>query len=241
MTSGDLLLSCWESSSRHGGEWRALGLLQPATPGLGVESLAELPVGELDARLFDLRRRLFGRAVEGVVPCPQCGARVELSFDLAEIQAAPADAVPLTISQDGWQLDFRLPTGGDLAAASGCATVEEAAATLRGRCIVGVREASIARTAAELPGSLVALMEERMEAASPQADVTLALRCPDCRAEWETGFDIASFLAAEVAAGAARLLGEVQQLAGAFGWSEAEILSLSPRRRQAYLQLAAGA
>jgi hypothetical protein len=238
MTSADLLLSCWESSNRQDGAWRALGLLQPATSGAGVESLAELSIGELDARLLDLRRRLFGRAVEAVVRCPDCGARVELTFDLAEIQGTHARAVPLTLSHDGWRLDFRLPSRCDLAAASGCETVEEAAATLLERCVVDACEGSTARTAAELPGSLVALMEERMAAAAPQADVCLAVRCHDCGVEWESGFDIASFLAAEVAAGAWRLLGEVRQLAVAFGWSEAEILSLSPQRRQAYLQLA---
>jgi hypothetical protein len=49
-------------------------------------------------------------------------------------------------------------------------------------------------------------------------------------------FDIVSFLWTEIAAEAKRLLREVHILASAYGWREADIFSLSPLRRQFYLE-----
>ena len=70
----------------------------------------------------------------------------------------------------------------------------------------------------------------------PLADVRLNLHCPDCAQEWEAGFDIVSFIWAELNAWARRLLGEVHELALTYGWSEAEILADFPS-----LELADGA
>ena len=57
---------------------------------------------------------------------------------------------------------------------------------------------------------------------------------------WLEPFDIASFLWTELHAWASRTLYDVHQLAAAYGWSEAECLSLSARRRGYYLELIAG-
>jgi hypothetical protein len=75
----------------------------------------------------------------------------------------------------------------------------------------------------------------------PMAHVEMRLTCPECRAEWMVPFDIASYLWAEVSDRAMRLLRDVNTLARAFGWSEADILALAPRRRQLYLELVTGA
>ena len=79
-----------------------------------------------------------------------------------------------------------------------------------------------------------------MAAADPQADVELALSCPACGHAWPAAFDIASFLWTEVDAWARVLLHEIHALASAYGWREADILALSPRRRRAYLELIGG-
>jgi hypothetical protein len=67
--------------------------------------------------------------------------------------------------------------------------------------------------------------------------VLLGLHCPLCSHSWQALFDIASFFWTEISAHARRLLREVDALARAYGWSEAEILGLSASRRQAYLEL----
>ena len=67
--------------------------------------------------------------------------------------------------------------------------------------------------------------------------VSFALECPDCGHRWPAPVDVAEALWMEVQRAAERLLAEIDALARAYGWSEEEIVSLSPVRRAAYLQL----
>lgn len=83
---------------------------------------------------------------------------------------------------------------------------------------------------------IAALMAE----ADPQADVELALTCPGCGIAWGVPFDIGMFLWWELDARARRLLQDVSVLASAYGWREADVLALTPRRRQLYLELVSG-
>ena len=89
----------------------------------------------------------------------------------------------------------------------------------------------------ELPDDLLAALADEMSARDPQAEVLLDLTCPACGSRWQALFDIAAFFWTELAAEAKRLLREVDALARAYGWREADILALSPQRRQAYLEL----
>jgi hypothetical protein len=76
-----------------------------------------------------------------------------------------------------------------------------------------------------------------MAEADALGDVQLALTCPQCGHEWQAPFDIASFLWTEINAWAHRTLQDVHELARAYGWREADILALSPWRRQVYLEM----
>ena len=76
-----------------------------------------------------------------------------------------------------------------------------------------------------------------LAAADPVAEIRIALRCPACGNEQDEVLDIATFLWAEVAALAKRLLREVHALASAYGWTEAEALSLSAARRSLYMEM----
>jgi hypothetical protein len=55
-----------------------------------------------------------------------------------------------------------------------------------------------------------------------------------------TQLDTAALLWDEITARAGALLHEVHRLASAYGWSEAQILALSPARRARYLALVEG-
>jgi hypothetical protein len=76
-----------------------------------------------------------------------------------------------------------------------------------------------------------------MSSADPLADVQLALTCPACDHKWEQAFDIADFLWNEIQAWAQQTLRDVHSLALVYGWREADVLALSPTRRQMYLEL----
>ena len=64
--------------------------------------------------------------------------------------------------------------------------------------------------------------------------------CPACGAAYVADLDVAGFVWAELRASAQRLLGEVDTLARAYGWTEPDVLALGERRRAAYLELARG-
>jgi hypothetical protein len=78
---------------------------------------------------------------------------------------------------------------------------------------------------------------ERMAMADPLAEMRLTLHCPSCENDWEETLDIVTFLWAEIAARARRLLLEIHALASAYGWTETEILSLSENRRARYIEM----
>ena len=68
----------------------------------------------------------------------------------------------------------------------------------------------------------------------------LSLSCPDCGHCWDVPFDIVSYFWGELHVWAQRVLREVHTLASAYGWREADILGLSPLRRELYLQMVGG-
>ncbi len=60
---------------------------------------------------------------------------------------------------------------------------------------------------------------------------------PQCPHRWPVTLDIASFFWNEIAVQAKRLCHEVHVLARAYAWREADILAMSERRRQYYLNM----
>jgi len=230
--------------------WERGGIASAAARGLlllgccgGAErsaaELAALPLGQRDALLLELRERLFGDAIDVVAPCPQCAATVEATFRCSDLRlTAPDDDAPtLThdVSVQGMHVRFRLPDSSDLIALEDCGDAGAAHTLLLERCLLAAEGGD----AHGLPTELQAEIAEAMAQADPQADLQLAFRCPDCGHAWQPLFDIAHFLWQELHAWALRQLREVDTLAQAYHWSEAEILALSPRRRQAYLELCA--
>lgn len=228
------LLQAWERGRRRSPTTRALGLLATTAPGMPVDELARLPIGARDARLLRLRSALFGDLVEAVCSCPSCGERLEVAFDLRDLPgddaAAPdGDAGParrLTLGER--QIALRPPNSLDLLAMAGEADLAAARQALLGRCLTA---------AGPLPEELAEALASQIEALDPLARVELELGCAGCGHGWVAAFDIAGFLWAELDAWAARTLREVHSLARAYGWREADILAMSPRRRQAYLEL----
>ncbi len=201
------LLSLWERGEGQLPTRRALALL-----GDRGQAFASAPVGRRDAALLALRVECFGSAFTGVTRCPACREEIELAFDADEVWREPG-----AIAGDG----FRLPTSEDLAAIEAMDDVEAARQVLLDRCAPDADAAVLAR----------------MAAADPQADVQVDADCPACGHRWREPFDILTFVWTEIATRAHHLLGDVHELALAYGWSERDILALSPPRRQAYLEM----
>jgi hypothetical protein len=229
-------LETWEAGVDQRSAGRALALLAGAAVEPEGKDWARATVGRRDASLLDLRERLFGSRYTGITPCPSCGLEIELSFEAAEVrrEVGHGDAVELQV--EGVDVVFRLPNGGDLAAIESAGDVAAARATLLARCIRAGRDGA-AIELAQLPARVVEAIVDRMGALDPQADVSIEVECPSCLHQWLEPFDIVSFLWAEVAERAGRLLDEVHLLASAYGWSERDILALAPARRGAYVEM----
>jgi hypothetical protein len=236
-----MLLAVWDSAAALPAAGRALALVAAAYPEQSPEALARLSVGRRDACLLTLREWAFGPDMESLADCPRCGDRLELSFQLADIrvpqvsETEPPDTVSLSLG-DG-ELRFRLPDSRDLEALAEAGEGIDGVSMLLGRCLLPDHDGRADRSPGLLPDAVVEDVAGRMAQADPQADVELALSCPSCEHAWLAPFDIASYFWSEVDAWANRALRDIHLLARAYGWREADVLALSPRRRQLYLEL----
>jgi uncharacterized protein (UPF0212 family) len=236
------LLEAWERGLGQQPIERALTLLAAAYPETSVEALARLSIGQRDAHLLSLREWLFGPTLVSLVNCPNCGERLELNFNVAEIRVPvdnqPPDSMSLIVA--GYEVQFRHPNSLDLNAVTRCQDVESGRKLLLERCLLRAATNDLTKTVDELPQEVIESLVERMAEADPQADVQLALSCPQCGHGWRAAFDILSFFWSEINVWASRILREVHALASAYGWREADILMMTPWRRQMYLEMING-
>ncbi len=80
-------------------------------------------------------------------------------------------------------------------------------------------------------------IEDISAQADPLAEIRLHFDCPACSASFDENLDLGDFVWAEIESQAKQVLREVHLLARAYGWSESEILALSPARRSTYLEI----
>jgi uncharacterized protein (UPF0212 family) len=237
------LLQVWERGDGPSAATCGLLLLGSSCDESSAETLAALPLGRRDALLLELRARLFGAEIDVVTSCPQCAGTVEATFRCDDLLAPTPELVPPTLEHvaHGIRVQFRLPDSTDLLALESCRDAVAARELLLERCVIGVQREGEgeAHVVQPLADALQIGIAQAMAHADPQADLQLAFHCPDCGHEWQPLFDIARFLWQEVHAWALHMLREVDTLAYAYHWAEADVLALSPRRRQAYLELCA--
>lgn len=200
-----------------------------------------ISVGACDALLLRLRAETFGDALTFRVACPHCGCPITGSLQIRDLLMVPdirlAKPASAMLEADGYRLELRAPIVSDLRQAGEAVGSAEAFAVLLERCVVRAERHGKPVEVDDLPQPIVAAISERLAELDPQADLTLRLSCPDCGRDWRTPFDIAAFVWEEIASEAPRLLREVHVLARAYGWREADILAMSPLRRQMYLEL----
>ena len=234
------LLRVWEVGEDQHPLDRALTLLAAACPEQTWDELAALNIGQRDARLLTLRERSSGPRLNSLAECPRCAERLEFDVEVADLRVAAepdAEEEARELVTDGLVLRFRLPNSRDLAAVLGCQDVAAARSLLVQRCVLEASRDGASVVGSGLPAEAIAKLAERMAECDPQAEVLLDFRCPVCGHGWQALFDIVAFFWDEIAARAKRLLREVHTLARAYGWREADILSMSARRRRFYLEM----
>jgi len=213
-------LDLWQAVEGRDPIGRSLALA--AASGRDPDEVAALPLGRRDALLLELHA---GAALDATAECPACGERAEFAVDARELLARGREAAePAPVESVVW----RSPDSRDLAAAAAAGDAEAAERVLLKRCA----------GSADMPAEVRAAVVRAMAEADPLAEVLVDVSCPACGEGFVADVDVAGFVWAELQARARRLLREVDVLARAYGWTEAEVLELGDRRRAAYLELA---
>lgn len=234
------VLDVWEGGLGSTPAARTLLLASVAAP--AGKNVADLPLSAVNNLLLDLRCGAFGDALPCTADCPACGDSLDVTVAAGELRpsttgggTAEGGAVPATatLTTYGMTVTYRALTGRDVRAVD--PTAPRARQALLRRCVLNVNP-----PADDLSDEVLEDVARRLPDLDPGADTVLALNCPQCRHRWEAAVDIADHLWTEVSGYARRLLHEVHVLAQAYGWSEAEVLSISPMRRQFYMEASAG-
>ncbi|MGV8986161.1 MAG: hypothetical protein ACOH2H_07755 [Cypionkella sp.] len=211
------LLTLYERG--HSADARArAALLADAAIG-GDAPVEDLTLGDLDRAIWSLRTQVMGSGGEATSTCLACGTRME--FQLPDGFAPPPPVS--TVAQVDWRgqtYALRLPRLSDL-----------------GRHGLGPQHLN--PSAPWDDAGFADAAEQALEAADPALHIQIALSCPECGGDAVQDFDPAAFFWAEVEDMARRLVSDVARLARLYGWSEAEITAMSPRRRALYLAEAA--
>lgn len=238
--SGADILRIWEEGRGQHLLDRLLTILQAGWPGRSRQELADLSIGQRDRQLLDFRETHFGRLLKAYGVCPACQERLEFSLRTEHLrleETQGSNHQEWTLAAGGFEVKYRLPTSRDLAAAAALADIRSALGVVLNRCLLAATHDGVPVGSEELPPETIAQLTDDMARQDPQADVSLAVQCPACGHAWELIFDIGLFVWNDLATKARRLVREVHLLASAYGWSEADILTLSPARRQAYLEM----
>lgn len=230
-TAGQALLALWE---------QALPLSAPEREALlARDGAAPAPatVGAQRLRLLERLGNELGRRVWLRSRCPACGDEAAFDVDLGDLacRLTADDGRTHRLSHERWEIGFRLPSPDDLiAAANGGDFVQQ----LLARCIVQVSHDGDVLGVEALPQDALAALSGAMDRLDPAANLSFDVKCPACGHAWSAAFDPAGALWSQLQGDAERLLVDIDALAQRHGWTEAEILALSPARRQAYLELA---
>lgn len=220
------ILDCWDRLHDRGILDRAVGLLALFHPDEAPDAIEGWSVGRRDTATLAARAIVLGDAIRATAACPQCGTVAELGFTAADVTAPPASE-QAELRLGNRHLRLRPVTTRDLRHAI---HADQPVLAIAHACVDG----------AHVDEEDVPAISAGLQALDPQADIRLALGCHDCGSAWEAPFDVPGYVWSELNGWARRRLDEVHRLASAYGWSERDILALSPARRDFYLAMCAG-
>jgi len=236
------LLAAWEDGYGRPAPDRAIALAALSS-GLPAGKVADLSLGQCDLLLLRLREESFGPRLDALAECPACGTDLDVGVEISELICVtpPASCLPFTrtIEVTGREVTVRPVTVSDLQASGGDR------ARLLVRCVTADPvSGATADPVAESGGpvaepALLDAIEAELDILDPQAATGIDLGCPECGASWHAVVDVTEFVWSEVDWFARRLLFDVHTLASAYGWTEADVLAVSPARRRFYLQACA--
>ncbi len=223
LPSAEVILAAWEEAAPQSLPVRALYYWR-LTDDRDLEVLADEPLGVRNRNLWALRQHLFGDNLEVVVRCPSCATLTELNLQISELPLPLPAQTQVSILG---QFKLRAVSSRDLLAA----LAEESPQVLFERCV---------EPEGPLSPELKAQAEAALQTLDPGANLELYLSCAQCGQPSRHTCDPSDLLSRELHTWAQTRLHEVHLLAQAYGWTEREILHLSPARRRYYLSQVEG-
>jgi hypothetical protein len=222
------LLAAWEAGSRAPPVARAAVLVRQAELVEDLDAALDLPIGHGAALAARIHAETFGAAIDGILRCEGCDEELDVVVPLAELagnaSAATAEAAGLVV---------RAPTTRDLVEAG---AADDAPRTLMTRCVRDPDGEAVEPDA--LDAEQLAEVDAAAEELAGAAGLVLRGPCPACGEDATVPLDVGALLWEQVVRSARGLLAEVAELGASFGWSEEDVLALTPPRRRAYLRLA---
>ncbi len=193
-------------------------------------TVLDLPLSAVASLLAQVWTATFGPVAECLVGCPGCGAQLEVELPFDALAALPVQPASAQVGTTG--LAVRCPATRDLLAV---AAVPDPADALLARCLADA--AGHPLDVAGLAPAVRAEVEATAEVLAGAAAAVVTSPCPSCGTAVRVEVDPAELLWQRLRADVPSVLADVADLAAAFGWSEADVLSLTPARRAAYLDL----
>jgi hypothetical protein len=224
---------------------RQIGSAAPVT----ADMIRSLTVGDRQRLVLGVAATTFGPNLDVVARCPSgaCGELIELTLSILDLVQPPAFAehrveheLTIECATGRRRVRFRLPNGRDEEEAAHLAQADSAAGErhLLSRCVLAIVDDDNHAIAIDddLLLELAPCLESAISALDPAAEYISKTTCPFCGGTIRTVLDGFFLLSSELVA-ADRLYVEVDTMARAYHWSEAEILSLPVARRRRYLDL----
>ncbi len=183
----------------------------------GGGDASRLSIGDVDRAIWNWMRASFDGPLEAVMTCTACGESVEFSMpDDFGLPAPSAANRRLEVGFGGRDYTLRLPRLEDIQGG------------------VLAREA-LSEGAPWSEPAFEAAAQSALLQADPGLQVELKLECAACNSVQVLPLDVAGFAWARLEQAVRRVVREVAQLARAFGWSEAELTSMTSARRAIWL------
>jgi len=237
--SNNKIVRIWEIANMQHPVDRAISILLEAFPDKSWEELVRLSLGERNEFLLSARENIFGSRFEGSGICEHCKKGLDFIADADELRIESdidrRDVYKMEL--DECEIEFRSLNSIDLAAVASYKNTKELRKMLAKRSILKMRgDNDISYD--NLGDGLIDALSENLSRIDPMAVMKIDLACPECGGDLSLSLDIVSFFWKEIDAQAKRLMREVNVLARYYGWSEADILSMSAARRYYYMEMA---
>jgi len=211
-----------------------------------------LLISDREYLIMKMREMTLGDRVDSVIRCANedCGTPMHVSFSLADfvIEQEPVAQrfFKKHVSSGGsydsdCEVEFRLPTGDDQESLAQVFTRDENAAgrQLLARCVRRIGEQTEIGDAeiSSLPDDARRELSMEMERLAPSLVGEFESACPECGFICSSSLDFSTFFLAEMKSSPLLLERDIHLLAWNYHWTEREVLSLTRKKRQRYVEM----